>query len=355
MVLTAAVLAFLFVGVVVTTGGGSDNAVCAATSDGKTAAAHEPIDGYSGDQLANAAAIMNAGAAMGLDVQGQTIGVMTAIGESTLRVIDRGDAAGPDSRGLFQQRANGAWGTYADRMDPTTSATNFFKKLVRVPNWQTMPPSRAANAVQINRDPDHYTKYYDAAKKIVAGLAGGDSACAAGVGGDAQALAKHIVDLTNQGKVTWLTPTHFPEVQAIADGHPKANCGIDTRILQVITVATKTFKSVGISDVNRLCTGQRPGAGNMSAHVVNGGGHAVDFYAFDGTATTGSDANAVKLLRALGPVMADGSGTGQVQCRAAAGTSLDLPMKQFDDSCNHVHVQVDPNGKEPMKLGGEDK
>ncbi len=30
-------------------------------------------------------------------------------------------------------------------------------------------------------------------------------------------------------------------------------------------------------------------------------------------------------------------------------------MNQFNDSCNHVHVQVDPKGDEPMKLtsGGD--
>ncbi len=354
MIALAAVLVVVFVGLALVTGGGSQNSACAATAANADAAgAHDAIDGYSGDQLVNAAAIMNAGAALGVDVQGQTIAVMTAMGESTLKNIDYGDKAGPDSRGLFQQRDT--WGTLAQRMNPTQAATFFYQRLLKVPNWQTMTPTLAAHAVQINRDPNHYAKFFDAATAVVTGLSGGSAACAAGVSGDAQALAKHIVDLTNQGKIAWLSPTHFPEVQAIADGKPKQNCNVDTRILQVITIATKTFQSIGISDVNRLCTGQRPGAGNLSAHVVNGGGHAVDFYAFDGTPTTGADANAIKLLRALGPVMPDNSGTGQVQCRAKAGSSIDLPMKQFDDSCNHVHVQVDPKGDEPMKLtsGGD--
>src|SRR3712207_8538206 len=57
----------------------------------------------------------------------------------------RGDAAGPDSRGLFQQRDNGAWGSYADRMDPTTSATNFFLALQEVPDWRALPPTIAAH------------------------------------------------------------------------------------------------------------------------------------------------------------------------------------------------------------------
>jgi hypothetical protein len=349
MIALAACLVVVFVGIALVTGGGSQNGACAATAANATAAAaHDEVDGYSGDQLVNAAAIMNAGAALGVDVKGQTIAVMTAMGESTLTNIEYGDKAGPDSRGLFQQRDT--WGTLAERMNPAQAATFFYQRLLKVPNWQTMTPSAAAHSVQINADPNHYTKYFDSATAVVTALAGGSAACAAGVSGDAQALAKNLVDLTNQGKIAWLSPSHFPEVQAIADGKPKENCNVDTRILQVITIATKTFQSIGISDINRLCSGQRPGAGNLSAHVVNGGGHAVDFYAFDGTPTTGADANAIKLLRALGPVMPDGSGTGQVECRASAGSSIDLPMAQFADSCNHVHVQVDPKGDQPMKL-----
>ncbi|GIG26408.1 MULTISPECIES: M23 family metallopeptidase [Cellulomonas] len=124
------------------------------------------------EQLRNAAYIMNAAAALGLNTRAQEIGVMTAMGESSLRVIDYGDAAGPDSRGLFQQRDNGAWGSYADRMDPFISATNFFKALQRVSGWEQMTGTAAAHAVQRNADPDHYAKYEPTAKQIVAALAG---------------------------------------------------------------------------------------------------------------------------------------------------------------------------------------
>ncbi|MBM7807491.1 hypothetical protein JOD57_003328 [Geodermatophilus bullaregiensis] len=131
-----------------------------------------PVAGYAGEQLANAAAIVNAGEALGLDTCAQTLGVMTAMGESSLRVLDRGDAVGPDSRGLFQQRANGAWGSYADRMDPTTSATNFFRALQEVPDWRSLPPTIAAHRTQRNADPDHYARYWDAAVEVVGALAG---------------------------------------------------------------------------------------------------------------------------------------------------------------------------------------
>ena len=55
----------------------------------------EPIAGYSGEQLKNAAYIMNAAIDLGLDRQAQVLGVMTAMGESSLRVINYGDDAGP--------------------------------------------------------------------------------------------------------------------------------------------------------------------------------------------------------------------------------------------------------------------
>ena len=51
----------------------------------------EPVAGYEGDQLMNAALIMNAAIDMGLDRDAQVLGVMTAMGESSLVNIDYGD------------------------------------------------------------------------------------------------------------------------------------------------------------------------------------------------------------------------------------------------------------------------
>ena len=127
----------------------------------------------SAEQLTNAASIVRAGQALGLSVRDQTIGVMTALGESSLRVVDHGDVAGPDSRGLFQQRDNGAWGSLADRMNPTESATSFFTALARVPGRDAMTPTAVAHAVQRNADPDHYAKYWDTAVSIVSRVAAG--------------------------------------------------------------------------------------------------------------------------------------------------------------------------------------
>jgi hypothetical protein len=131
-----------------------------------------PIAGYCQDKLVNAAQIMTAARSLGIGSHTQAIGVMTALGESGLRVLNYGDAAGADSRGLFQQRDNGAWGTLADRMDPYTSAGNFFTRLVSIPGWKALAPGEAAHAVQVNADPNHYDPYWTPAQEIVSALGG---------------------------------------------------------------------------------------------------------------------------------------------------------------------------------------
>ena len=118
----------------------------------------EPVEigGWDSTQVANAMAIMNAAADLDMSRRDQEIAVTTAIGESTLRVLDHGDQAGPDSRGLFQQRDNGAWGTYEDRMDPYRSATNFLKALKDIENRDSLSITEAAHRVQGNANPNHY-------------------------------------------------------------------------------------------------------------------------------------------------------------------------------------------------------
>jgi hypothetical protein len=158
------------------TGASTPSAVTCPTAATRTiggmAVPAGPVAGYCQTNLENAAYIIEAAQAMGIGPHTQAVGVMTAIGESGLVNIDHGDAAGPDSRGLFQQRDNGAWGTYAQRMDPYQAATMFFRKLVATPGWKTMTPTEAAHAVQVNQDPNHYTKFWPRAKQVVEGLTG---------------------------------------------------------------------------------------------------------------------------------------------------------------------------------------
>ncbi|MFF1876684.1 hypothetical protein [Leifsonia sp. NPDC058230] len=150
-----------------------------------------------------------------------------------------------------------------------------------------------------------------------------------------KALAAKLMGAVAAGRLVGYTPNHIPEIQYLAEGRVVPNCGIDYRVLQTIDVALNTFGSVGVSDINRRCTGQILGAGAASSHYADGGGHAVDFYLLDGRALTGGDAQSVKLIRALDPIVPSGAGLGQVGCRASMALQNFAP---FPDTCNHLHV-----------------
>ena len=96
------------------------------------------VAGWSGEQLENAATIIRTADELGFARDGQILGVMTAMGESSLRNIDYGDWetrgwTNPDgsrttSIGLFQQQDG--WGTREQRLDPYTAASLFYRAMV---------------------------------------------------------------------------------------------------------------------------------------------------------------------------------------------------------------------------------
>ena len=307
-----------------------------------------PISGFSGDQLVNAAQIMNAATAAGLPSQAQVIGVMTAIGESGLRNLTYGDAlhgvTNPDgtatsSIGLFQQQQ--WWGSVKDRLDPSRSATLFFSRLAGLPDWEKLTPTAAAHAIQANTDPNYYTPFVKPASEIVATLAASSAASSCGISADSQSLALELVTHLENGTLTG-PADHMAEIRSIAEGMVVPDCGIDVRILQVMVIAVRQFDHVGVSSINRKCTGEILGAGALSSHYINGGGHAVDFYSLDGHNLTGADGLSLRLIGLLDPLMPSGSRIGQAQCRATAGDSLVLThFGQFEDFCTHLHVDVE--------------
>lgn len=138
------------------------------------------VSGWRGEQLENAATVVRTARELGFARDGQIVGVMAAMGESSLRNLDHGDwetsgVVNPDgsrttSIGLFQQQE--WWGSVAERMDPATASSMFFTRLRRVPDWQSLEPSRAINRVQINSDPEHYARFADDAAAVVDALSG---------------------------------------------------------------------------------------------------------------------------------------------------------------------------------------
>lgn len=98
------------------------------------------------EQLANASTITAVTAGLRLPARAGVIAVATALQESDLQNLNYGDAAGPDSRGLFQQRI-GYYGA-AVATNPARATTAFLTRLVAVPNWASLPLTVAAATVQ---------------------------------------------------------------------------------------------------------------------------------------------------------------------------------------------------------------
>ncbi|WP_374314029.1 peptidase M23 [Microbacterium sp.] len=143
--------------------------------------AEPAVAGYGVEQLSHACTIMIAGRDLALGERDQTIAVMTAMGESSLRNLTYGDwetsgVTNPDgsrttSIGLFQQQDG--WGSREERLDPHTAATKFYRAMtLRVPERATLEPTLVAHRTQVNADPLHYARYWEQAVRVVAALNG---------------------------------------------------------------------------------------------------------------------------------------------------------------------------------------
>ena len=90
-------------------------------------------------QLTRAATIIAVGKSERIPARGQLIAIMTALTESSLRVLSNtsaypesadipndGDGSDHDSVGLFQQRPAAGWGTVENLMDPVWSSRAFY-------------------------------------------------------------------------------------------------------------------------------------------------------------------------------------------------------------------------------------
>lgn len=147
-------------------GGGGSGGLCLATV---TAPGATPA-GLTPEQTRNAAAIVAVGERMRVPVRGWVIAVATARQESDLINTSSGDR---DSVGLFQQRPSQGWGSPEQLLDPGYAATRFYEALLRVPGWQTMPLTEAAQAVQRSAYPDAYADDEAPATAIVTAYTGG--------------------------------------------------------------------------------------------------------------------------------------------------------------------------------------
>ncbi|WP_200215412.1 C40 family peptidase, partial [Micromonospora coerulea] len=133
---------------------------------------------YDDDQLEIAATIVDVGVAQGVPRWGWVVAVATALQESGLRNLPHlGHANDHDSVGVFQQRPSQGWGTPGQLTDPAYQARGFYQRLLRVPGWQQMPLTEAAQAVQRSAYPDAYGRWTHDAVTLVDSFTGAPGSC----------------------------------------------------------------------------------------------------------------------------------------------------------------------------------
>jgi murein DD-endopeptidase MepM/ murein hydrolase activator NlpD len=168
-------------------------AASSACSTGGTGATVAGVD-LDAVQMGHAQTIVTVAASRGLDPYAATVALATSYQESRIRMLANdgsspeltaeqaavtatslqhphdGLGADHDSVNTFQQRWLAGWGTVAELMDPVYAAEAFYTRLVDVPDWGTIPLTRAAQAVQISAYGNAYARWEPLARQLTAML-----------------------------------------------------------------------------------------------------------------------------------------------------------------------------------------
>ncbi|MFI9836343.1 C40 family peptidase [Nonomuraea sp. NPDC051941] len=128
-----------------------------------------PMQDLDVEQQANAVLIVQVAMERGLPARAAVIAIATTLQESKLRNLRHGHL---DSLGLFQQRPSQGWGTPEQILDPRYATGTFYDHLVKVPRWEQLPLTQAAQAVQRSASPSSYAQWEPLAQHTVDALAG---------------------------------------------------------------------------------------------------------------------------------------------------------------------------------------
>ncbi|MEV6774367.1 M23 family metallopeptidase [Nocardia sp. NPDC051030] len=170
-------------------GAGGLTSGCAALSEAPGGAATAPIDPaeLAAAQTRNARTIVATGEQMTVSEFGIVVALAVASQESALRNLANDgtgklrpeqqgvsqslqmahEGVGNDhgSVGVFQQQFP-YWGSLAELMDPQQASMKFFEALLKVPGWESMTVSVAAQTVQVSKYPDAYTDDEPLARRL---------------------------------------------------------------------------------------------------------------------------------------------------------------------------------------------
>jgi hypothetical protein len=120
---------------------------------------------HNAGQLRNARTIIAVARAMHLPPRAAVIAIAAAEQESKLNNMRGGDL---DSAGLFQMRPSAGWGSYRQVTDPTYASRKFYRVLLaKVPNWQQIPVTVAAQAVEVSAFGWAYARWEQSSAELV--------------------------------------------------------------------------------------------------------------------------------------------------------------------------------------------
>ena len=167
----------------------------------------------------------------------------------------------------------------------------------------------------------------------------GEDSSGSAVSGDAQELAQQVL---NNNKISLSGRLVREDVQAAAkdengSADVKTSSVIFALLLEIAknhTVTVSALQSGGTGHCHNTPKAQCPDNGHYN-------GDAIDFSSLDGKPLTGRDSGSVAIIGIAGKVLPKGTGIGQSNC----GSTVNLPdgFNTFEDSCNHLHIQV-PKG-----------
>lgn len=200
-------------------------------------------------QLANAATIAAVGVRRRMPERAVVVALATALQESSLENIPYGDR---DSVGLFQQRPSQGWGTVSQIRDPVHASTTFYAALQRVPRWETLPLTVAAQKVQRSAFPDHYAKWEDDAEKLVAHVAGVTTISE--LPGASLAECEAPAQVSAQG---WVRPVDAPVGSPYGPRNGRLHAGVDLSSKRNTVIRAASGGKV-------LWSGCDPGTGNCN-------------------------------------------------------------------------------------------
>ena len=121
------------------------------------------------EQADNARTIAQVATQVGMPHHAVTIALAAALQESELHNISHGDR---DSVGLFQQRPSQGWGSVAQLTTPSYAAAAFYRELAKIPSWEAMSVTEAAQHVQRSAAPDAYASWEPEARVLARILTG---------------------------------------------------------------------------------------------------------------------------------------------------------------------------------------